>query len=143
MGKYRNAQICDSDNLRNVSLALRRSKAHIVVADYKNILLLQARRGAFIYLDPPYQPISSTAHFTAYTHNGFYDQNQIDLCNTFKKLDRRGCKVLLSNSDTPFIRELYHDYKDNTIEVHALRAINCKGTKRTGHKELLIRNYNR
>lgn len=142
LGRYKNPIICDSENLRNVSLALRHSMAHISVNSYKDVLLQNAcSNDDFVYLDPPYQPMSSTANFTAYTHNGFSDQDQRELYDIFKELDKRGCKVLLSNSDTPFIRELYHEYRENTVEVPVLRAINSKGTKRAGHRELLIRNY--
>ena len=131
--------ICDSDNLKKVSVALRYSKAQIQVSDYKVILLQKAEEDDFIYLDPPYNPTSSTASFTDYTNTGFNDNDQKELADIFKKLDDRKCKVLLSNSDTPLIRKLYCDF---TIQdVQALRAINCKGSKRVGHKELLIRNY--
>ncbi len=138
IGRYKNPLICDSKNLHNVSLALRYSKAHIVVSDYTDILE-QAGHDDFVYLDPPYRPTSSTANFTGYTNEGFTDADQKQLLDTFKKLDRRGCKVLLSNSNTPFVRELYQEF--SIKEVSALRAINCKGSKRTGHTELLIRNY--
>lgn len=140
IGRYKNPLICDSENLRNVGLALRHSDAHILVSDYKDILET-ARENDFVYLDPPYKPTSLTANFTGYTNDGFNDKDQVELHRIFKKLDRRHCKVLLSNSDTPFIRELYGDFKEYTKEVNALRAINCKGSKRTGHIELLIRNY--
>jgi DNA adenine methylase len=139
IGRYKNPVICDSDNLKKVSVALRYSKAQIQVSDYKVILLQKAEEDDFIYLDPPYNPTSSTASFTDYTNTGFNDNDQKELADVFKKLDNRKCKVLLSNSDTPLIRKLYCDF---TIQdVQALRAINCKGSKRVGHKELLIRNY--
>jgi DNA adenine methylase len=139
IGRYKNPVICDSDNLKKVSVALRYSKAQIQVSDYKVILLQEAEEDDFIYLDPPYNPTSSTASFTNYTNTGFNDNDQKELADIFKKLDDRKCKVLLSNSDTPLIRKLYCDF---TIQdVQALRAINCKGSKRVGHKELLIRNY--
>jgi DNA adenine methylase len=140
MGKYKNPLICDSENLRNVSIALRHSKANLIVGNYKDISE-DAQRADFVYLDPPYKPTSSTAHFTAYTNNGFYDKDQLELYNLFEKLDRKGCYVMLSNSDAPFIRDLYKEYGSTTAEVKAIRAINCKGSKRTGHSELLIRNY--
>lgn len=140
MGKYKNPLICDGDNLRNVSLALKHSDAHILVSNFRDILH-DANKGDFIYLDPPYKPISETARFTSYTHDGFDDKDQRDLYDVFRMLDRKGCKILLSNSDTPFIRELYQEFERHWTSVHALRAINCKGSKRTGHKELLIRNY--
>ena len=95
----------------------------------------------FIYLDPPYSPISKTAHFTRYTNNGFSSKNQEELAAVFRKLNDRGCKVLLSNSDTPYIRQLYSDYAKYTIRIEALRSINSNASKRSGHKELVIRNY--
>lgn len=135
-GKYKNPQICDSSNLENVSNALAR--ATILADDYRNVTQ-NAQEGDFIYLDPPYQPLNSTSNFTAYTKNGFDDKNQLQLAEVFRKLNTRGCLLLLSNSDTPFIRNLYSNF--SIKEVDAQRAINSKGSKRTGHKELLISNY--
>jgi DNA adenine methylase len=82
--------------------------------------------------------VSSTSNFTAYTSKGFGREDQLQLAGVFKKLSDRGCFVLLSNSDTPFIRELYSGFIIR--EVEAQRAINIKVSKRTG-KELLISNY--
>jgi DNA adenine methylase len=140
-GKYKDPLIYNSSNLRNVSLALRYSKAIINASDYKEILLENAKEGDFIYLDPPYNPVSSTAYFTRYTNSGFSDQNQKELADVFRELDERECKVLLSNSSTALVKELYSDFANNTTEVNALRSINCKGSRRAGHKELIIRNY--
>jgi len=139
-GRYKNPTICNSDNLRKVSLSLRQCGVKINIGDYKD-LLLEARNGDFIYLDPPYYPTSETASFTGYTKYGFTAKDHEELGDTFKKLDKKGCMVLLSNSDTPFIRELYSDYADNTIEIDVLRCINSNATKRSGHRELLIHNY--
>ena len=139
LGKYENPLICDSDNLRNVSLALNHSNTIIQVSDYKKILLENAKEVDFIYLDPPYSPVSSTAYFTNYTCFGFDNQDQKQLLDAFTKLDDRGCKVLLTNSDTQFIKNLYSDFA--IVEVNAIRAINSKGSKRAGHKELIICNY--
>jgi DNA adenine methylase len=106
-GKYKDPLICDSTNLRNVGLALNDSNTIIIqLGDYKKILLGNAKEGDFIYLDPPYNPVSSTAYFTKYTNNGFSYKDQEELATVFRKLDNRRCKVLLSNSDTQFIREL-------------------------------------
>ena len=138
-GKYKNPLICNSENLRNVSIALRSSDITIKVSDYKEMLLEHAKEGDFIYLDPPYSPVSSTAYFTNYTIFGFDNQDQKQLLDVFRKLDDRGCKVLLTNSDTQFIKDLYSDFA--IVEVNAIRAINCKGSKRAGHKELIICNY--
>jgi DNA adenine methylase len=141
IGRYHNPLICDSNNLENVSHALRYSKAIILAGDYRQIILENAQKGDFIYLDPPYNPTSSTSNFTGYTDYGFGNNDQEQLASIFRKLDDRNCMVLLSNSDTPFIRELYSDFVSFIKEVNSLRAINCKGSKRAGHKELLIRNY--
>jgi len=138
MGDYKNPSICDTSNLKNVSRALRHSDAEIQCVDYRE-MLSKAETNDFIYLDPPYNPVSSTSNFTAYTHQGFGDDDQIKLKKTFMELNQKNCKVLLSNSDTPFIRELYSDFIIREVEVQ--RAINSKGSKRTGHKELIISNY--
>jgi len=95
--------------------------------DYRNVTQ-NSQKGDFVYLDPPYNPVSSTSNFTAYTSKGFNCEDQVHLANVFRKLSDRGCSVLLSNSDTPFIRQLYSDF--NIKEVDVQRAINCKGSLR-------------
>jgi DNA adenine methylase len=142
-GKYKDPLICNSSNLRNVSLALKHSKAIVKVSNYKKIVLGNAKEGDFIYLDPPYNPVSSTSYFTKYTHSGFNNKDQEELATIFIKLDDKKCRVLLSNSDTYFIRELYSDFAKYIVEVDVIRSINSKGSKRAGHKELIIRNYSR
>jgi DNA adenine methylase len=141
MGRYKNPLICNSNNLKNVSLALRYSNAEIQPNDYKKILLENAREGDFVYLDPPFDPPSITSSFTSYTNSGFTKTDQKELSDVFSELNDRKCKVLLSNSDTPFIRELYSEFAPYFKEINVLRAINCKASKRAGHKELLISNY--
>lgn len=140
MRRYKNPIICDSTNLENVSNAVRYSKAVIEISDYKEALF-NAKKDDFIYLDPPYHPMSSTANFTGYTDSGFGDNDQLELAKIFVGLNDRGCKVLLSNSDTSFIRRLYSDFSDYIKEVNVSRSINCKASRRIGHKELLISNY--
>jgi DNA adenine methylase len=140
VGRYKNPLICDDKNIRNVSRLLRNSRTHIKSTDYEDAVMRSARSDDFVYLDPPYNPVSSTANFTGYTNNGFSTEDQYQLAKAFKKLDKRGCKLLLSNSSTPIIRELYKDY--SIVEVQANRAINSKASKRVGHTELLIRNFN-
>jgi DNA adenine methylase len=138
-GKFKNHPlICDSSNLENVSNALRYSRAE--VADYKEALR-KAKKDDFIYLDPPYNPVSSTANFRGYTKYGFDKKDQSELAKIFIELDDKGCKVLLSNSDTLFIRELYSNFSGYIKEVNASRAINSKASRRKGHRELLISNY--
>lgn len=137
----KNPLICDVENLMNVSRALNVLKPRIFTTDYEKILIENTEEGDFIYLDPPYTPVSSTAYFTAYTNEGYSAEEQRRLANIFKKLDGRHCNVLLSNSDTPYIRKLYEKYSDYMVSVQATRAINSKATNRSGHRELLIRNY--
>ncbi|MFZ0512465.1 MAG: DNA adenine methylase [Candidatus Nitrosopolaris sp.] len=140
IGRYKNPLICDSNNLEYVSKALRYSEAAIKVNDYRNALL-EAEKDDFIYLDPPYHPTSSTANFTGYSDNGFGHDDQLEISKIFVKLDNADCHVLLSNSDTPFIRKLYSDFSSHIKEVNVSRLINCKASRRMGHKELLISNY--
>jgi DNA adenine methylase len=88
-------------------------------------MLLNPDTNDFVYLDPPYDPVSYTSDFTAYTPNGFGRENQEQLAIVFRKLVDKRCFALLSNSDTPFIRRLYSDFRIK--EVNVQRAINCKG----------------
>ena len=135
-GDYVNSTICDRSNLENVS----RVHSTISATDYVKATE-NMQRGDFVYLDPPYDPKSYTSNFTAYTKNGFGRKDQEQLASVCRKLIEKGCKVLLSNSDTPFIRELYPKTDFNIEEVETRRDINCKASKRKGHKELIISNY--
>lgn len=135
-GRYKNPKIVDEPNLRLVSLSL--SRAEILLGDF-SLALNYARPRTFVYLDPPYHPLSETARFTSYTKEGFDAEDQRRLAEVFRELDRRGCLVMLSNSDTPFIRDLYAGYDIRV--VYAKRAINCRGDGRGPITELVIRNY--
>lgn len=135
-GKYKSPKICDATNLRAVSAALR--TVFIAPGPFE-IILKHAGKDDFVYLDPPYQPISKTSNFTSYTKTSFRAEDQARLAEMMKTLTRRGCKVMLSNSDNPYIRDLYRDFKIVTLK--ATRAINCKGDKRGHVNELLILNY--
>ncbi len=139
-GKYKDPVICDSKNLRNLSIVLKQSRVNIGVRDYKE-LLKNTREGDFIYLDPPYRPTSSTAYFTGYTRAGFTDEDQRDLADIFEELNERKCMVMLTNSNTRLIKEMYNKRAKDIKEVDTIRAINCMGSGRAGHKELIIRNY--
>ncbi|MGB9826259.1 MAG: DNA adenine methylase, partial [Desulfofundulus sp.] len=135
-GRYKNPKIIDETNLRLVSYALR--QAEILCDDFSRVLEY-AEPGAFVYLDPPYHPLSETANFTSYTPDAFGEDDQRRLAEVFRELDSMGCLVMLSNSDTSFIRELYKCYDIQV--VYAKRAINCRGDKRGPVPELVIRNY--
>jgi DNA adenine methylase len=138
-GKYENPMICDEINLRRVSKVLQ--KVHIKHQDYKEVLK-RAKKGDFIYFDPPYYPISKTASFTAYTKDAFLDKEQIELRDTFAELHKRGCSVMLSNSDAPFINKIYSEIKGVRIsKVQAGRNINSKASGRGKISEVLVTNY--
>ncbi|MFC2030722.1 DNA adenine methylase [Chloroflexota bacterium] len=134
-GRYRNPTVCNSGNLRAVSRALE--GITLKVDDFEQCLEF-AEPGAFVYLDPPYHPLSATASFTSYTANAFTAADQRRLAGLFEELDRRGCQVMLSNSCTSLIQELYEGYEQ--VQVQATRAINSKGDGRQAISELLIMN---
>ena len=92
-----------------------------------------------MYFDPPYEPVSHTASFTSYAQDGFGREDQLRLRDVYAALDRRGCKLMLSNSDVPFIRDLYRGFQLDTVS--AARAINCNAKKRGPVQELVVRNY--
>lgn len=141
IGRYKNPLICDPVNLRKMSIVLSQSASYLGVIDYKKILVEKADKDDFVYLDPPFHPISNTANFTSYTNSGFSFEDQKELATICKELTRRGCKLLLSNSNTEEIRRLYSDFSHLTELALVNRSINAVGSKRVGHVELLIRNY--
>ncbi len=132
-GKYKNPTICNEDNLPRVSAALQGVDIRVSSAfDVRK----RARRGDFVYFDPPYDPVSSSASFTAYAKEGFGRAEQTKLAEVFGALAHRGVHVLLSNSDTPLVRELYADF--HIEQVFARRAINSRGGKRGAVAEVLV-----
>ena len=138
-GRYRNPIICDEDNLRAASSVLK--DVEILNVDYK-AAVSKAKTGDFVYFDPPYYPVSPTSSFTSYTKDGFAEKEQIELRDTFAELSNRGCYVMLSNSDTTFIRNIYSGLKNVTITtVNAGRSINSKAAGRGKITELVITNY--
>jgi len=138
-GKYTNPLICDEDNFRKASKAL--INVEIKKQDYEEVLR-KAKKGDFVYFDPPYYPVSKTASFTSYTSESFLDKEQIELRDTFIELHKRGCFVMLSNSDTPFINKIYSEPRGFRItKVQAGRAINSNASKRGKITEVLITNY--
>jgi DNA adenine methylase len=138
-GKYENPLICDENNLRKASKSLK--NVEIKKQDYKEVLK-KAKKGDFVYFDPPYYPVSKTASFTSYTKESFLDKEQIELRDTFVELHKRGCFVMLSNSDTPFINKIYSEPKGLRItKVQAGRAINSDASKRGKITEVLVTNY--
>lgn len=138
-GRYDKPLICDEDNLRKVSKVLK--KVEIRQEDYKEVLK-KADKGDFVYFDPPYFPVSKTASFTSYTNQSFLEKQQEELRDVFLKLAERGCYVMLSNSDTPFINSIYSGFKGIKItKVSAGRSINSDASKRGKISEVVITNY--
>ncbi|MBX9723090.1 MAG: DNA adenine methylase, partial [Candidatus Obscuribacterales bacterium] len=95
-GRYKNPAICNEVNLRAVHQALQNTNLNCRPFDK---VLEHAKKGDFVYFDPPYHPLSSTANFTSYTKNSFSAADQEHLAETFAELDKRGCLLMLSNSD--------------------------------------------
>lgn len=135
-GRYKNPRILDEQTLRAASAALQ--GADIRCTTFEE-LIDAARPGDFVYFDPPYEPKSETANFTTYARDGFTRDDQRRLHDVFRELDRRGCRLMLSNSDVPFIRYLYRAWRIDTVA--APRAVNCNGRGRGKVSEVVVRNY--
>jgi len=138
-GNYTNPNIVNEMVLRAVSHYLANSSVQMTSMDYSAVLGKIKKKKTFVYLDPPYDPVSATASFTGYTKNGFSREAQIQLRKHCDALTDRGIKFMLSNSDTEFIREQYACY--HITEVRASRQINSVSSKRGDVDELVIRNY--
>ena len=139
-GDQKNPLICDEENLLKVSKSLKSIK--IVKSDFKKALK-NVKKGDFIYFDPPYYPLNRTANFVGYTASGFLEKEQRDLRDIYFKLHRKGCFVMLSNSNTDFIKKLYSGL-DKRVKIHKVKAnrmINSDATKRGKIKEVLVINY--
>jgi DNA adenine methylase len=137
LGRYKNPNICPQDILRAASAAL--TGAEIEQADFTNILNYATSSDDFVYFDPPYYPISETSYFTAYSNSCFGETQQLQLKDIFQELAQRGVKVMLSNSDCEFIREIYAGFHIETIL--APRSINSNAKKRGQITEVLITSY--
>jgi len=137
-GKHKNPTICNEIGLRAASEALK--GVRIANRSYMAILN-EAKPGDFVYFDPPYHPLNASSNFTSYTADSFSAQDQRDLATAFRVLAERGCKVMLSNSDTEFIRELYADFHIDV--VMAPRMVNRDAAKRGPVAEVVVRNYKR
>lgn len=147
-GRYKNPRICDEENLRRVSATLSRLSVTVKPAGF-DAVLRTARKGDFIYFDPPYAPLSTTAYFTSYTSNGFDSEDQRRLQQVAVELATKGCHVLLSNSTAPEIASLYDGNPDAqraglvAHTVPARRAINSNASRRGGVDEYVITNLPR
>ena len=142
-GDYKNPAICAADNLRIASEVLQ--KANIICGDFEDSKAYIDNH-TFVYLDPPYRPLSQTASFTSYSKDSFSEKDQVRLAHFCRRINSTGAKFLLSNSDPKnedstdhFFEEHYNGFRINTVK--AARAINCKASGRGQINELLITNY--
>ena len=143
MGAYKNPLVCDEKNLRAVSEKLR--NVRIVCGDYRESAEFIDEH-TFVYFDPPYRPLTETASFTAYTENPFNDEKQIELAEFVENMNKKGAKIVVSNSDPKnsnseddFFDKIYSAHKIKRVE--ATRMINCNSKSRGKIKELLISNF--
>ena len=127
-GKYKNPKICDEEGLRAASEVLK--KAEILCGDYLLVLEHYAQPGDFVFLDPPYLPISEYSDFKRYTKEQFYEEDHVELAKMIMKLHERGCHVILTNSNHPLVHELYAPFTIDVIQTK--RHISCNGSTRKG-----------
>lgn len=135
-GDYKNPKILDEETLRVASKLL--AKATVNVEGY-GATTSAAKPGDFVYMDPPYDPLSDTSNFTAYNKEGFGKEQQKLLADHARMLANRGVHVMLSNNDTPYIRSLYDDFHIDTVQCG--RSISSKGTKRGPVNEVIMTSY--
>ena len=140
LGRYTNPNIVNEENIRSVSQVLQSRKVSIKCLDFETVLD-DAKKDDLVYFDPPYQPVSNTANFTSYTHKSFTYDDLKRLAKLCLKLDSKGCKVMLSNSNSQDVVEMFAEKQWRLKKIKANRSINSNSKKRTGHFELLIKNY--
>ena len=136
MGRYVIPSIVRPNLLREACALLQ--NVRVQKRDFSTIVS-EARQGDFVYFDPPYYPLSNTANFTSYTENPFLEDHQKKLCAIYRELDKKGCLLMQSNSNTDFIRSLYKGFRLETVQ--ARRTINSNAMKRGVISELVILNY--
>jgi DNA adenine methylase len=135
IGNYTKPSILNEEGLRKASKQL--AGADIAEKDFR-MVLCDAEAGDFVYLDPPYHPRSETAYFTSYTRDSFGEKDQRELAEVYRALDKKGCLLVLSNSDTTLVRQLYKDFRK--VAVSARRNINSRADRRGPIKERLVVN---
>jgi len=144
-GRYKNPTICDEQNLIEVNRALK--DVTIICGGFEKAEAY-IKKNTFVYFDPPYKPISSSSYFTSYSKEGFTDKDQKRLAQFYKEMDKRGARLLLSNSDpknedpkNDFFEKLYENKKFTIERVDANRFINCNPKGRGSIKEIIVKNY--
>ena len=137
-GRYKNPKIVDSDLILSISQYLNSNNIKILTGDFEKAIQ-DVVVGDFVYFDPPYIPLSETSAFTSYTHEGFTYEDQIRLRDCFKKLDEKGAFVMLSNSSSPLVEELYKDFNIHKVEI--TRTNGAKTSSRGKISEIIVTNY--
>ena len=134
-GSYANPDIVRNKTIMECNKALQKTEI-----EYRDFSTITPSKGDFVYFDPPYHPTNGTS-FTTYTKGDFTEQDQNRLKEFIITLHKNGVFIMLSNSDTPFIRDLYKGNVFKTQLINAPRSVNCKADKRNPAKEVLITNY--
>ncbi len=137
-GRYKNPRILDREVLRAASGALQGTE--LLRVDFEQACA-GARRGDFVYFDPPFFPLTATSRFTSYTESDFGREDQLRLRWCIDDLTERGVRVMLSNSPHPWIVGLYEGGRYRVEELPARRMINSRGDRRGGSSELVVTNY--
>lgn len=137
-GRYKNPNIVNDPTLKAVNKYLNGNNVILRNGDYADVLI-ETKQNSFVYLDPPYHPISESSNFTGYVQGGWDIFDQTRLRDTCDELNSKGVKFLLSNSSSPIIKDLYEKYIITTVKAN--RAINSNGADRGEVDEVLIRNY--
>ena len=137
-GRYKNPKIVDEELIFAISVYLNNNQLEIKTGDFEKAVL-DVQPGDFVYFDPPYIPLSETSAFTSYTHEGFSYDDQVRLRDAFKKLSDTGAYVMLSNSSSFLVEELYRDF--NIHYVEATRTNGAKSSSRGKISEIIVTNY--
>ena len=138
MGAYKNPDFVQKENILNTSKLLKQTKAEIKLQSFEKVVD-KAQSWDFVYFDPPYDTLTETANFTNYNQSSFGRDMQTRLAETYRELDKKWCKVMLSNHNTPFIRELYKWFKFKLVK--ARRNVNSNGSWRGEVEEIVVINY--
>ncbi len=138
MGAYKNPDFVQKKNILNASKLLKQTKAEIKLQSFEKVLN-KAQKGDFVYFDPPYDTLTDTANFTSYNQSEFGHDMQRRLAEVFRELDARGCKVMLSNHNTPFIREIFKGFRFEIVK--ARRNVNSNAGGRGEVEEIVVLNY--
>lgn len=137
-GRYKNPKILDRELILAISEYLNQSDITLLTGDFEQAII-HAKKGDFVYFDPPYIPLSETSSFTSYTHEGFSYDDQVRLRDKFKQLSDEGVYVMLSNSSSPLVEELYKEFHIHYVE--ASRTNGASSSSRRKISEIIVTNY--